>query len=68
MRIAEEQNLLTLLWSINIKTLTERETDLIISHLEESLHDGAVLLCHNASPKFYIFSREVEFIDGKVTR
>jgi peptidoglycan/xylan/chitin deacetylase (PgdA/CDA1 family) len=65
-RIAEEQNLLTLLWSINIKTLTERETDLIISHLEESLHDGAVLLCHNASPQILqILPEALEFIGWK---
>ncbi|NMB41307.1 MAG: polysaccharide deacetylase family protein [Firmicutes bacterium] len=49
-RIAKEQDLFTLLWSINAKTFSERETGLIISHLEECLHDGAILLCHTFSP------------------
>lgn len=65
-RIASEQNLFTLLWSINLKTLSERETSLIISHLEEYLHDGAILLCHTSSPKIMqILPEIIDFIEWK---
>ncbi len=65
-RIAREQNLFTLLWSINVKTLSERETELIISHLEECLHDGAILLCHTSSPKILLtLPKVIDFIEWK---
>ncbi|RJX24352.1 MAG: polysaccharide deacetylase family protein [Dethiobacter sp.] len=65
-RIAGEKDLFTLLWSINVKSLSERETELIISHLEESLHDGAILLCHTSSPKILQTLPEViDFMEWK---
>jgi len=65
-RIASEQDLWTLLWSINLKTLSERESSLIISHLEESLHHGAILLCHTSSPQIMqILPEIIDFIEWK---
>ncbi len=48
--LAGEYGCLTLLWSINTLMLSNYEGELIISRLEERLHDGAVILFHTSSP------------------
>ena len=45
-RVAEEADCLTLLWSINAQTITEKEPAFVIGHLEEHLHPGAIILFH----------------------
>ena len=65
-RIAKEQKMHTLLWSINLKTLSERSTELILNHLEECLHDGAILLCHASFPRIIqILPEIITFIKWK---
>lgn len=49
-RIAGEQDCITLLWSINLGMLSDTEKEYTFSRLEERLHDGAVLLFHTAYP------------------
>lgn len=49
--LAREHGCLTLLWSINTLMLSNFEGELIISRLEERLHDGAVILFHTSSPR-----------------
>ena len=48
--LAREYGCTTLLWSINTLMLSNLEGELIISRLEEHLHDGAVMLIHTSSP------------------
>ncbi len=45
-RVAQEANCLTLLWSINARTMAEVEPEFVINHLEERLHPGAIILIH----------------------
>ena len=49
-RLAGEQDCITLLWSINLFMLSDLEKEYNLSRLEERLHDGAVLLFHTAYP------------------
>ncbi|NMB35192.1 MAG: polysaccharide deacetylase family protein [Firmicutes bacterium] len=49
-RLASENGCFTLLWSINALMLSNLETELIINHIEERIHDGAVILLH-ATPR-----------------
>jgi peptidoglycan/xylan/chitin deacetylase (PgdA/CDA1 family) len=49
-RLAEEQDCITLLWSINLFMLSDTEKEYTLGRLEERLHDGAVLLFHTAYP------------------
>lgn len=49
-RIAAEQDCVTLLWSINVLMLSNIEKELIMSRLEERFHNGAILLFHTAHP------------------
>ncbi len=48
--LALENGCITLLWSINTLMLSNFEGELIISRLEEHLHNGAVILFHTSSP------------------
>jgi len=65
-QMAEEEGCVTLLWSINTLMLSELETEIIISRLEEKLHDGAVLLFHTSSPQIENNLEEIiEFIQWK---
>ncbi len=41
---------MTLLWSINLFTLSDTEKEYTLGRLEERLHNGAVLLFHTAYP------------------
>ncbi|MEW5921081.1 MAG: polysaccharide deacetylase family protein [Bacillota bacterium] len=45
-RLAKEADCLTLLWSINARTMTDQQPAFIINHLEERLHPGAIILFH----------------------
>lgn len=49
--LAHEHGCMTLLWSINTLMLSNYEGELIISRLEERLHDGAVILFHTSAPR-----------------
>ncbi len=49
--LAHEHGCMTLLWSINTLMLSDYEGELIISRLEERLHDGAVILFHTSAPR-----------------
>ncbi|NLJ56441.1 MAG: polysaccharide deacetylase family protein [Firmicutes bacterium] len=49
-RIASENSCYTLLWSINALTLSNLEMELVISHIEERIHAGAVILFHSTTP------------------
>lgn len=64
-RVAHETDCLTLLWSINIRTMTEQEPEFIINHLEERLHPGAIILVHLSSHVHIILPQIVEFLNWK---
>jgi peptidoglycan/xylan/chitin deacetylase (PgdA/CDA1 family) len=65
-RIAAEQDCVTLLWSINVLMLSNIEKELIISRLEERLHNGAILLFHTVHPgTAEILPDIIEFIKWK---
>lgn len=48
--LAREYGCITLLWSINTLMLSNFDGELVISRLEERLHDGAVILFHTSAP------------------
>jgi peptidoglycan/xylan/chitin deacetylase (PgdA/CDA1 family) len=48
--LAHEHGCITLLWDINALMLSNYESELILSRLEERLHDGAVILFHTSAP------------------
>ncbi|MGI6307877.1 MAG: polysaccharide deacetylase family protein [Dethiobacteria bacterium] len=60
-RIARENDCFTLLWSINALMLSNLEMELIMSHIEEQIHAGAVILFHTTSPG--ILESLPQFID-----
>jgi peptidoglycan-N-acetylglucosamine deacetylase len=65
-RIAMEEDCITLLWSINVLMLSTFEDESIISRFEERLHDGAILLFHTVSPKIEnILPEIIAFIKWK---
>jgi peptidoglycan-N-acetylglucosamine deacetylase len=49
-RLAQQEECITVLWSINSLMLSDLENELIIGRLEERFHDGAVILFHTSSP------------------
>ncbi len=64
-RVAHEAGCLTLLWSINLRTMTEQEPEFIINHLEERLHPGAIVLVHLTSHLDNLLPQLVEFLSWK---
>jgi len=65
-RLAAEQGCTTLLWSINALILPGIETEMIFSHLEENLHDGAIILFHTNSPELEETLPEIiDFLEWK---
>lgn len=50
-RIAKDNGCYTLLWSVNALMLSNLATELVLSHIEEQIHDGAVLLFHSTTPE-----------------
>lgn len=65
-RIAKEQDCITLLWSINMLMLSDVEKEFMFGRLEERLHDGAVLLFHTAYPvTVEILPDVIEFVEWK---
>ena len=64
-RIAKENDCITLLWSINALTLSHLETELIMSHIEEQLHAGAVILLHTSPQIVEILPQIISFLEWK---
>ncbi len=64
-RLAKEAGCLTLLWSINARTLTQCEPAFILNHLEERLHPGAVILFHLSPGMASAFPQIVDFLIWK---
>ncbi len=64
-RVAQDANCLTLLWSINARTITEQEPEFMINHLEERLHPGAIILIHLSSGVDNLLPPLVDFLQWK---
>lgn len=45
-RIAQDEDCITMLWTINVQTLTLQEPELALNYMEERLHPGAIMLFH----------------------
>ena len=64
-RIARENDCFTLLWSINALALSNLEIELIMSHIEEQIHDGAVILLHTSPQIVEILPQIIAFLEWK---
>lgn len=64
-RLAREAGCLTLLWSINARTMAKSDPEFIINHLEERLHPGAVILFHLSPGVASSLPPVVEFLQWK---
>ena len=64
-RLAQDAGCLTLLWSINVRTMTEQEPEFIINHLEERLHPGAILLIHLSDGVHNLLPPLIDFLSWK---
>lgn len=64
-RLAYENDCFTLLWSINALMLSNLETELIINHVEERIHDGAVLLLHVTPRIVETLPQIINFLEWK---
>lgn len=65
-RLARDNDCFTLLWSVNALVLSNLEMELIMSHIEEQIHDGAVFLFHTTSPGILeTLPQIVDFLEWK---
>lgn len=64
-RVARENDCHTLLWSVNALTLSNLETELLINHVEERIHDGAVVLLHVSPRAVEILPSIIAFLEWK---